>query len=658
MSIAAKLADNFSGPIIFNYVWWMLRQAQERSIDRLYFLARDGYTLKKVAEMFCERFGLDIECRYLHCSRAALRGPTYFFIGDEALDLLLMWGYSVTLRSVLSRADLGKDERNEIYGECGLLDVAENRPLTKPEFEQYAGRLRKSAALRRYLCEGSRAAYDGAIGYFRQEGLFDRDTVAVVDSGWTGSIQRSLRQLLEFAGYEGRLTGFYFGMNEYPKSPADGEYLTWYFDAGTKAGDRAVFCNNLFECLLSAPHGMTKGYKKEGARYVPVLTPQPSEDAAALIREQSAAICRYCEERIKWTDFSAFLPEALRRDTAGRIRRHMFTPTLAEAAYYGNFLFCDDTTELYHSPLASDDQTDIIKRNSFLPKRILQKMAHVTPAKGVSEMYWAYGTIAFMPRGRWWYRWNVYGWEWLKCAAKRRRAPRGGDRPQRDWFALADGYDAVSFDVFDTLVYRTVNRPADVFYLMEPWAEKELGIAGFHDKRVAAEQEARRRSSREDVTLLEIYKAMAVSDETAARLMEQEESAELAVIRGDELMVSLFRYCVERGKRVLVITDMYQSEGFIRAVLSRAGLGGGYSLYVSSAEGCTKHSGSLFRHVAAREGISDRGTWLHIGDNEYADCYMAKKNGVRAARYENGRTAAGQKTSTVAVWIEKIKRHL
>ena len=78
--LGLDLIKEFVGPILFDYVWWILYQAQQRGIQRLYFLARDGYLLREIAQQFCARFGLKIECRYLYCSRAALRMPSYHLL--------------------------------------------------------------------------------------------------------------------------------------------------------------------------------------------------------------------------------------------------------------------------------------------------------------------------------------------------------------------------------------------------------------------------------------------------------------------------------------------------------------------------------------------------------------------------------------------------
>ena len=84
-------------PVLYGYVCWVLKEAEKRGICTLYFLSRDGYILRKIAQQICEKKKMRIECRYLYCSRASLRMPAYHLIGEEAYRLLFQGGYHVTL---------------------------------------------------------------------------------------------------------------------------------------------------------------------------------------------------------------------------------------------------------------------------------------------------------------------------------------------------------------------------------------------------------------------------------------------------------------------------------------------------------------------------------------------------------------------------------
>ena len=90
----------------------------------------------------------------------------------------------------------------------------------------------------------------------------------------------------------------------------------------------------------------------------------------------------------------------------------MSKPTKEEALTYGRFLFDDDVTDSNQYSLANENQL-LLLRGYSIPARVVRKIRKV--GKNVPELFWPYGTIAFLPVPKqWWYRWNVIGWESLK----------------------------------------------------------------------------------------------------------------------------------------------------------------------------------------------------------------------------------------------------
>ena len=406
-----QLYEKFPGRLMTDYVWWILQEAEKSGIKVLYFLARDGWLLREIALVICERYNLDIECRYLYCSRISLRTPSYWLIGEEAFDLLLCGGYQLRLDSILQRARLNEAERQDVYKSCGWTIEDERRLLSWAEFDDAAKTLRSDPTYRRYVIEKSKAAYPAALGYLRQEGLVDQGHIAIVDSGWTGSMQRSLRQLLESAGWRGKLTGFYFGMFKAPKEAADGDYRTWYFswNRGTRA--KACFNNNLFECLLEAPHGMTVEYRQEGKAFVPVLLDAPADGKAARICEYKDCVLAFTAREVQKSDFRRTIDW---RITDALIRRYMCRPTKREVELLGAEVFCDDITELYQSPLA--DKTNIEQLKQYtIAGRLKVRFFSKTGDSADAGMYWPYGTAAFVSGiKRGWYRGNIFLWQYAK----------------------------------------------------------------------------------------------------------------------------------------------------------------------------------------------------------------------------------------------------
>lgn len=196
-----------------------------------------------------------------------------------------------------------------------------------------------------------------------------------------------------------------------------------------------------------------------------------------------------------------------------------------------------------------------------------------------------------------------------------------------------------SFDVFDTVLTRTVLRPKDVFHLVgQRLASYHAELFprlcnGFWGARVWSEFMARRRSVAEDITLLDIYASLArdfgLRDADRSLLTEAEltvESEVLVPIDGAALLLSAVR---TDGAGLAFISDMYLPSGFIQGVLERFGLFlPGDRLYVSGELGKSKGSGNLFRHVLGDLNIPP-GQLVHCGDNPVTDCRVPRALGIR-----------------------------
>ena len=415
-----ELMDKYSfraiGPVMYEYTLWVLTEAQKRGFKRLYFLARDGYLLCEIAKKICSKQSFDIECRYLYCSRYSLRMPSYHLIGEEAFDLLLLNGYYITPKTLLMRAEFDPSEQNEIYRQLKITD--ENKVLSDYEFGKLADKLKENKFYINSVIEKSKTAYKPAIDYFRQEDLFENDYIAIVDSGWTGSMQRSLRILMESAGYKGKFCGFYFGMYAKPKESIDGEYLNFYFDWEAGIMHKIMFNNNLFECMLSAPHGMTLRYDYSDWISTPVLAEYQKNEMHWLVEHQIQGALKYSEEHTDKKDFTYDYKKSL-RICYKILKRTMVFPTADEVKMYSRFMFCDDVTEGYHLTLTEKNMKQALNDNMLVP-RVFRKLFRIKKHTAVSKPLWIYGLTAEYPAPlRLWYRLNILAWDILKFLLKR-----------------------------------------------------------------------------------------------------------------------------------------------------------------------------------------------------------------------------------------------
>ena len=180
---------------------------------------------------------------------------------------------------------------------------------------------------------------------------------------------------------------------------------------------------------------------------------------------------------------------------------------------------------------------------------------------------------------------------------------------------------AVAFDVFDTLLYRDVAAPADLFALMERTGRARPGFAA---ARRAAEAAARARHPGREVTLAEIY----ARPELAGADPAAECAAERAVLRPDPDLLAAARACKDRGLRVYVVSDMYLPAAEIGEILRRAGFDFLDGVFVSSEYGVQKRSGRLFRTFLRQTGLRPAQV-LFVGNDRRADALGAALAGIR-----------------------------
>lgn len=385
-----RLTVQVTAPVLFTYVWRVLLEAERMGLKRLYFLARDGYVMLTIAREIAKVCPVGLELRYLYCSRASLRMPSYHRIPEsEMMDLLLHRGTNLTISHILDRAALTDAQRSAVYARLSIDPAAVSAPLSENDFAEFCAKLRSCDIFHETVIQNSKAAYASAMPYFEQEGLTDGTPFGIVDTGWTGSMQRNLRQLSDDIP---AMTGFYFGMYARPKSKKDGKYQTWYFSADSSISVRTKFNNNVFECMCAAPHSMTIGYQKENSgRYAPIFrTAAPNSSMAAAVDAQIAvckAFAAHCAPLIRYQEFS---PASMHKLSARLLQALMYRPSAKEAEAYAVFTFCDDVTESYAEPLVQHDCLTALREHMPL-RRILRRRRGLKPS---TELYWVYGTLA------------------------------------------------------------------------------------------------------------------------------------------------------------------------------------------------------------------------------------------------------------------------
>ncbi len=210
----------------------------------------------------------------------------------------------------------------------------------------------------------------------------------------------------------------------------------------------------------------------------------------------------------------------------------------------------------------------------------------------------------------------------------------------------AGDVSALSLDVFDTLLWRSVPRPTDVFLLLgvelrdrgelRPWIEP----ATFRRLRIAAEARARRDRERArgstEVTLEGIWGQFpqeVLVDPDPQRLAEAEVDCERRVTFPDLDVVALAQAAQKASAEILLVSNTYLSRRSLERLLDRPELSAVRSarLFPSCAFGVHKKSG-LWDAVLDEVGVPAR-RLLHVGDDEECDVEAPGKLGIRTVHY-------------------------
>ncbi len=204
------------------------------------------------------------------------------------------------------------------------------------------------------------------------------------------------------------------------------------------------------------------------------------------------------------------------------------------------------------------------------------------------------------------------------------------------WIAGFEDVKVLSLDCFDTILWRKVGEPLDVFYaLAASEAFRRAGLTAA--MRITAEQGARRRNwvlnGSMEATLAEIYRqALPEAEPTLiAELCEAELACEIDHCFVYQPTFELIREARARGIKVVVVSDTYFSSNELSRLLVAAqpALEGLFdAVHTSSELGLSKAAGIWSRLLPLWQ--VQPAQVLHLGDNAVSDLTSPQRFGIRA----------------------------
>lgn len=219
---------------------------------------------------------------------------------------------------------------------------------------------------------------------------------------------------------------------------------------------------------------------------------------------------------------------------------------------------------------------------------------------------------------------------------------------------LIDTKEIISFDIFDTLILRNVEKPTDIFKILSKEIEQKYNITTFFDDRIKAEQQSRINQKNYESNLDRIYNFLEQKySKYKEEIKQREVELELEFITCNKFMKEIYDYAINKNKKVLLISDMYLPKEIIIRLLKKCDYEN-VNLYISNEIYESKHIGGLYDYVKRIENI-DYKNWLHIGDNKHSDVFIPNSKGITAYHYKNVFERVDRKNQSNSIELSIIR---
>lgn len=182
------------GPMVLSFVQWLAQQSSADGIERLYFLSREGEFLKAVYDIWSGHADAAPPSSYLVLSRRSVTVPMIRTIEDiEAIARTAYFENHVS-SFVWERYGLVLNDKEWAdFAQLGLLNADRQVEVINGQIDQLKPLL--GALLPRILAQ-AKAELPGVMAYLDEMGLNSGRKFALVDVGYSATIQGRLNQLL------------------------------------------------------------------------------------------------------------------------------------------------------------------------------------------------------------------------------------------------------------------------------------------------------------------------------------------------------------------------------------------------------------------------------------------------------------------------------
>lgn len=376
-----KLGYEVFGPMLYAFANWIYIKAKENNIDKIFFLSRDGYIVKKAFDEINQE--KNIKSTYMFCSRRTFILPSLNFYEniDNMITTYKSWGNRIDVRAFFFRFGIDINNYKELLEKYDLKEeelININDKRIKKVF----------SVLKTDIVKKSLEQLNLLKLYFKQINFEGK--VAIVDIGAGGSIESALKKIIDKEKLNINYTCFYLysykNLNEKRMSLFD---INNKYDILKKT---VPFCYMLLELFYSAPHATVIEYNNNGNS----IEPKFGDDVVNYNNKMITNL------RLGAVDFTKNMKNNLLRkyiSISSNLSMKNFenfgvTPMLLDSKHWGKYKFDSDECNYLAKPKKIEEYLfnlsllkKDLKRTMWLSGFITNLFCSTIPSKLLYKLY-------------------------------------------------------------------------------------------------------------------------------------------------------------------------------------------------------------------------------------------------------------------------------
>ena len=205
---------NTVGPLLTLYIHLVINEIEKENINKLFFVARDGYLLNKIYDIISKKipYTNDVSTNYIYLSRYTSFISSIKNFSKRELEMSL-FGDNTCIADVMDRLGLSDNEEADAILKKNYINP--NNKISYLRLKKTLEKLVKDPEFNNLVLRHSRKMRDLLNKHLRQNNMFSSkdERVAILDVGWLGTIQGCIEHA--FSEHEDfpNIIGYYLALN-------------------------------------------------------------------------------------------------------------------------------------------------------------------------------------------------------------------------------------------------------------------------------------------------------------------------------------------------------------------------------------------------------------------------------------------------------------